>query len=77
MIIKNTRREIIKHENNMRVARSVNRNEFTKVKLVDQRIAMNEISQKRAKERVQKIIQDNRAEEKRKINYHCFNLEII
>ena len=61
-IITNTRREISKHENQIRDARSMSRNEFTKIKLVDPRIAMNEIPQKRAKERRQKNIQDNRAE---------------
>ena len=43
----------------MRDARSMSRNEFTKVKLLDPRIAMNEIPQKIAKERRVKIIQDN------------------
>ena len=65
-IIKNARRVISNHENQMRDARSVSRNEFTKVKLVNQRIAMNEIPQMQEKERRQKIIQDNRGEEKSK-----------
>ena len=57
-----TRRKIINQENQIRDARSMSRNEFTKIKLVDPRIARQEIPQKRAEERRKKLIKDNRAE---------------
>ena len=59
-----TRRKITNQENQIRDARSMSRNEFTKIKLVDPRIARQEIPQKRAEERRQKLIKDNIAEKK-------------
>ena len=59
-----TRRKIINQENQIRDVRSMSRNQFTKVKFVDPRIARHEIPQKRAEERRKKLIKDNRAERK-------------
>ena len=45
-----------------REARSQNRNQFTQIKLVDPRIARQELPLKQAKDRRQKLIQENRSD---------------